>query len=181
MAVRKARDLLTWLACQRGRPVAREAAMEILWPGEDPASCSNRLSVALSTVRSVLDPHRKFGPGDLVAAEARYTGDVCEDSPYAEWLEPLREEARAVHQALLRELASRAEEADDPDRAVRYLLRLLERDAYDEAAHLDLVRTLTGARRHGEARRRYRLYAEAMRELDVEPAPLSRTQRLGTP
>ncbi|MFI7636099.1 tetratricopeptide repeat protein [Nonomuraea sp. NPDC049400] len=208
---RKARDLLTWLACQRGRPVAREAAMEILWPGEDPASCSNRLSVALSTVRSVLDPQRKFGPGEfvradkysiqlvglrtdveeflsaaaealasqdedlLVAAEARYTGDVCEDSPYAEWLEPLREEARAVHQALLRELASLAEEADDPDRAVRYLLRLLERDAYDEAAHLDLVRTLTRARRHGEARRRYRLYAEAMRELDVEPAPLSLT------
>ncbi|NUW39521.1 tetratricopeptide repeat protein [Nonomuraea rhodomycinica] len=206
---RKARDLLTWLACQRGRAVAREAAMEILWPGEDPASCSNRLSVALSTVRSVLDPQRKFGPGEfvradkysiqlvglrtdveeflcaaaealasqdeelLVAAEARYTGDVCEDSPYAEWLEPLREEARAVHQALLRELASRAEKDDDPDRAVRYLLRLLERDAYDEAAHLDLVRTLTGARRHGEARRRYRLYAEAMRELDVEPAPLS--------
>ncbi|MFI6921815.1 tetratricopeptide repeat protein [Nonomuraea spiralis] len=208
---RKARDLLTWLACQRGRTVAREAAMEILWPGEEPASCSNRLSVALSTVRSVLDPHRKFGPGEfvradkysiqlvglrtdveeflsaaaealasededlLVAAEARYTGDVCEDSPYAEWLEPLREEARAVHQALLRVLASLAEEADDPDRAVRYLLRLLERDAYDEAAHLDLVRTLTGARRHGEARRRYRLYAEAMRELDVEPAPLSLT------
>ncbi|MEU1726303.1 tetratricopeptide repeat protein [Nonomuraea sp. NPDC005692] len=208
---RKARDLLTWLACQRGRTVAREAAMEILWPGEEPASCSNRLSVALSTVRSVLDPQRKFGPGEfvradkysiqlvglrtdveeflsaaaealasededlLVAAEARYTGDVCEDSPYAEWLEPLREEARAVHQALLRELASLAEEADDPDRAVRYLLRLLERDAYDEAAHLDLVRTLTKARRHGEARRRYRLYAEAMRELDVEPAPLSLT------
>ncbi|MEV3984101.1 tetratricopeptide repeat protein [Nonomuraea sp. NPDC049758] len=208
---RKARDLLTWLACQRGRTVAREAAMEILWPGEEPASCSNRLSVALSTVRSVLDPQRKFGPGEfvradkysiqlvglrtdveeflcaaaealaaededlLVAAEARYTGDVCEDSPYAEWLEPLREEARAVHQALLRELASLAEAADDPDRAVRYLLRLLERDAYDEAAHLDLVRTLTKARRHGEARRRYRLYAEAMRELDVEPAPFSLT------
>ncbi|MCP2343923.1 tetratricopeptide repeat protein [Nonomuraea roseoviolacea] len=208
---RKARDLLTWLACQRGRPVAREAAMEILWPGEDPTSCSNRLSVALSTVRSVLDPQREFGPGEfvradkysiqlvglrtdveeflsaaaealasqdedlLVAAEARYTGDVCEDSPYAEWLEPLREEARAVHQALLRELAALAQEADDPDRAVRYLLRLLERDSYDEAAHLDLVRTLTGARRHGEARRRYRLYAEAMRELDVEPVPLSLT------
>ncbi|MFI7465144.1 tetratricopeptide repeat protein [Nonomuraea sp. NPDC049646] len=208
---RKARDLLTWLACQRGRTVAREAAMEILWPGEEPASCSNRLSVALSTVRSVLDPQRKFGPGEfvradkysiqlvglrtdveeflcaaaealaagdedlLVAAEARYTGDVCEDSPYAEWLVPLREEARAVHQALLRELAALAEAADDPDRAVRYLLRLLERDAYDETAHLDLVRTLTKARRHGEARRRYRLYAEAMRELDVEPAPLSLT------
>ncbi|MFF4189823.1 tetratricopeptide repeat protein [Nonomuraea sp. NPDC001831] len=206
---RKARDLLTWLACQRGRTVAREAAMEVLWPGEEPASCSNRLSVALSTVRSVLDPQRKFGPAEfvradkysiqlvglrtdveeflcaaagalaagdedlLVAAEARYTGDVCEDSPYAEWLEPLREEARAVHQALLRELAALAEQADDPDRAVRYLLRLLERDSYDEAAHLDLVRTLTKARRHGEARRRYRLYAEAMRELDVEPAPFT--------
>ncbi|MFI6317674.1 tetratricopeptide repeat protein [Nonomuraea sp. NPDC050556] len=204
---RKARDLLTWLVCQRGRPVAREAAMEVLWPGEEPAKCANRLSVALSTVRSVLDPQRKFGEfvrADkytiqltglrvdveeflsaaakalesqdddlLVAAEARYTGNVCEDSPYCDWLEPLREEALAVYQALLRKLAVRAQQVDDHDRAVRYLLRLLERDGFDEVAHLDLVRTLTRARRHGEARRRYRIYVEAMGELGVEPAPLS--------
>ncbi|MEV0417953.1 tetratricopeptide repeat protein [Streptosporangium canum] len=205
---RKARDLLAWLVCQRGRSVAREVAMEALWPGEDPGRCANRLSVALSTVRSVLDPQRKFGAGEFVrgdkhtiqlvglrvdveeflsaaadalaaqdddllsSAEARYTGDVCEDSPYSEWLEPLREEARAVYQALLRTLASRAQQAAEHDRAVRYLLRLLERDAYDERAHLDLVRTLTMARRHGEARRRYRMYIEAMGELGVEPAPL---------
>ncbi|MFG3437843.1 tetratricopeptide repeat protein [Nonomuraea sp. NPDC047897] len=205
---RKARDLLTWLVCQRGRPVAREAAMEALWPGEDPARCANRLSVALSTVRSVLDPQRKFGAGEFVRgdkytirlaclrvdveeflaaatealaaqdedllafAEARYTGDVCADSPYSAWLEPLREEARAVHQALLRSLASRAQQVSDHDRAVRHLLRLLEGDAYDEEAHLDLVRTLSMARRHGEARRRYRVYVEAMGELGVEPAPL---------
>lgn len=205
---RKARDLLTWLVCQRGRPVARESAMEALWPGEDPVRCANRLSVALSTVRSVLDPQRKFGAGEFVrgdkytirlvglrvdveeflsaatealathdddllaAAEARYTGDVCEDSPYTEWLEPLREEARAVYQAVLRTLACRAQQAAEHDRAVRYLLRLLERDPFDEEAHLDLVRTLTMARRHGEARRRYRMYVEAMGELGVEPAPL---------
>lgn len=175
--------------------------------GEEPAKCANRLSVALSTVRSVLDPQRKFGEfvrADkytiqltglrvdveeflsaaakalesqdddlLVAAEARYTGDVCEDSPYCDWLEPLREEALPVYQALLRKLAFRAQQVDDHDRAVRYLLRSLERDGFDEVAHLDLVRTLTQARRHGEARRRYRIYVEAMGELGVEPAPLT--------
>ncbi|WP_157250236.1 tetratricopeptide repeat protein [Nonomuraea typhae] len=205
---RKARDLLAWLVCQRGRPVAREAAVEVLWPGEDPVGCANRLSVALSTVRSILDPQRTFGPGAfvradkyaiqldglrvdveeflaaaaealraedddlLVAAEARYTGDVCEDSPYHGWLEPLREEARAVHQAVLRKIASRARRAGEHDTAIRYLLRLLERDAYDEAAHLDLTLTLIRARRHGEARRRYRIYVEAMADLGVEPAPM---------
>ncbi|MGW5688287.1 tetratricopeptide repeat protein [Nonomuraea sp. NPDC003754] len=152
---RKARDLLTWLVCQRGRLVAREAAMEALWPEEDPSRCANRLSVALSTVRSVLDPQRKFGAGEFVrgdkhtvqlvglrvdveeflsaaealaahdddllaSAEALYTGDVCEDSPYSGWLEPLREEARAVYQALLRALASRARQAAEHDGAVRY-------------------------------------------------------------
>jgi LuxR family transcriptional regulator, maltose regulon positive regulatory protein len=54
---------------------------------------------------------------------------------------------------------------------VRYLLRILERDAHDEQAHLDLMRTLSAAGRHGEARRRYHAYAAAMDEISVEPAP----------
>jgi DNA-binding SARP family transcriptional activator len=54
---------------------------------------------------------------------------------------------------------------------VRYLLRMLERDPYDEDAHLALVGALRAAGRHGEARRRYRTYEDRMSELDVEPAP----------
>jgi DNA-binding SARP family transcriptional activator len=59
----------------------------------------------------------------------------------------------------------------DADTAVRLYLRVLERDPFDEAAHLSLVTVLASVGRHGEARRRYQVYAERMAELDLEAAP----------
>lgn len=56
---KKARDLLKILVARRGRPVPREQLMELLWPDEDPVKAANRLSVLLSTVRSVVDPDRQ--------------------------------------------------------------------------------------------------------------------------
>jgi DNA-binding SARP family transcriptional activator len=53
----------------------------------------------------------------------------------------------------------------DYDAAVRYYLRILERDAFDERAHLGLVAALQREGRHGEARRQYRAYAARMVEL----------------
>jgi DNA-binding SARP family transcriptional activator len=53
---RKARDLLKLLIACRGRPAPRERVLETLWPDEDPARTSNRLAVALSILRTVLDP-----------------------------------------------------------------------------------------------------------------------------
>jgi ATP/maltotriose-dependent transcriptional regulator MalT/DNA-binding SARP family transcriptional activator len=216
----KARDLLKVLVARRGRAVPREALMEALWPDEDPAKLSNRLSVALSTVRTVLDPDRRH-PGDrfvkadkhvvalahvpvdveeflaaaaggldrfargeraealslLTAAEAAFTGDFLEDDPYEDWAVSLREEARAAYLAVARTLARAAAEAAEHDQAVRYHLRVLERDAYDEEAHLGLVATLVAAGRHGEARRRYRIYGEQMGELGVEAAPFPSARR----
>ncbi|HEY1643319.1 MAG TPA: BTAD domain-containing putative transcriptional regulator [Streptosporangiaceae bacterium] len=55
---RKARDLLKLLAARRGRAVTRDAAAEALWPGPVTGPLGNRLSVALSTIRKVLDPDR---------------------------------------------------------------------------------------------------------------------------
>src|SRR4029079_18655500 len=55
--------------------------------------------------------------------------------------------------------------------ATRYYLRILERDPYDEGAHLGLVAALVAAGRHGEARRRYGFYAAKMEEIAVEAAP----------
>lgn len=55
---RKARQLLKMLVSQRGRPLHREQAIEALWPDTDVADLSNRLAVALSTLRSVLDPEK---------------------------------------------------------------------------------------------------------------------------
>jgi len=89
----------------------------------------------------------------------------------------LREEARVVYLAVARTLARSAAAAGEHDLAVRYHLRVLERDAYDEEAHLGLVATLAAAGRHGEARRRYRIYGQKMDELGVEPTPFPSASR----
>lgn len=213
---RKARDLLKILVARRGRPTPRDVLMESLWPGEAAGPLSNRLSVALSTLRAVLDPERRrpsdhfvaaitdavalrletvavdveaflaaaaeslqrFRVGDaagaragLEAAETSYTGDFLEEELYEDWAAPLREEARAAYLAVVGALAELAEASEDADAAVRYRLRILERDAYDEGAHLGLTRGLSASGRHGEARRAYRRYVARMAEIGVEAAP----------
>jgi DNA-binding SARP family transcriptional activator/ATP/maltotriose-dependent transcriptional regulator MalT len=68
---RKARDLLKVLVARRGRPITRDAAAEAMWPEEDPEPLGNRLSVALSIIRKVLDPARRHPPDYYVVADAR--------------------------------------------------------------------------------------------------------------
>ena len=204
---KKARDMLKMLAARRGHPVARDELIEALWPEEDPARTGNRLSVALSTLRSVLDPQRELlqdhfvvaadgavrlsldaveldvesfletaelglrawrsGGEDalslLEAADGAYTGDFLEEERYEDWAEPLRREALAVYVEVLRALA-------EATGAPKYFLRIIERDRYDEQAHLGLVCALAAAGAHGEARRAYRSYLSAMQELGSEPA-----------
>ena len=60
---KKAQSLLKILVSRSGHPVPRDVLKEKLWPDADPATLANRLSVALSTVRAILDPDRRF-PGD---------------------------------------------------------------------------------------------------------------------
>jgi DNA-binding SARP family transcriptional activator len=75
---RKARDLLRILVSRRGRPVPREHLMGLLWgDGEDPGRLAHRLSVALSTVRVVLDPDR-LAPADhfVLADQASVALDI---------------------------------------------------------------------------------------------------------
>ena len=188
--------------------------MDALWPGEDPVKVRNRLSVALSTLRAVLDPDKRFEPDQFVRAdrdcvsldldnlvvdveifvheasaglalrasqpgaaserleyaESLYAGDFLEEDPYEDWAVAVREEARAAYIASARALAEDAGAAGEHSAAASYLLRVLERDAYDEQAHLALVTALATAGRHGEARRGYRRYAGRMAEIGVEPA-----------
>jgi ATP/maltotriose-dependent transcriptional regulator MalT/DNA-binding SARP family transcriptional activator len=213
---KKARDLLKMLLARRGHPTPREALMEALWPEGDVGVLANRLSVALATVRSVLDPNKRFDPGhfivtdnesvglrienlqvdvesflkqvnrgfrlkradriteavkELAGAEAAYTGDFLEEDVYEDWAAPLREEARAAYLDTARTLAQEAKSLGDLQSAQRFVLRILEHDVYDEDAHLERVSTLVAARRHGEARRAYRIYCARMDEIDVEAAP----------
>ena len=75
-------------------------------------------------------------PGARGAPRARYAGDFLEEDPYEDWAVGLREEAQAAYISVTRLLADGAAAAGDADGATRYYLRILERDAYDEAAHV---------------------------------------------
>ncbi|MGB8858123.1 MAG: tetratricopeptide repeat protein [Ilumatobacteraceae bacterium] len=65
---KKARDLFKMLVVLDGRPLPRDQAIDRLW-GDDSAA-SNKLSVALATMRSVLDPDKRFDPDHFVQADA---------------------------------------------------------------------------------------------------------------
>ncbi|MER7753808.1 BTAD domain-containing putative transcriptional regulator [Kitasatospora sp. NPDC097643] len=104
----------------------------------------------------------------LTAAEALYVGEFMPDDPYTDWTQELRDEAQTAYVSVLR---ARVARSSDVDQRVSCLLRILRCDAYDEEAHLELVRSLRRAGRHGEARRRYRSYARCMHEIGVAPAP----------
>ncbi|SMD23807.1 DNA-binding transcriptional activator of the SARP family [Kibdelosporangium aridum] len=107
----------------------------------------------------------------LTVAEAAYTGDFLEEDPYEDWATELRAEARLTYLQVAAALADHCTRAGDHVGASRYCLRILERDRYDEAAHLTLVRALVAVGSHGEARRRYGTYVSRMQEIDVEPVP----------
>src|ERR1019366_8349918 len=66
---KRARELLKLLIARRGRPAPRGYLMETLWPFEDSERVANRLSVALTTVRGVLDPQRRFSPEHFLSAD----------------------------------------------------------------------------------------------------------------
>jgi DNA-binding SARP family transcriptional activator len=105
----------------------------------------------------------------LAAADRDYTADVFEDEPYADWAGPLREHGRAAHLNALRLLAEIDRAAGSGATALVHLLRLLERDPYDEPAHRAVVRILVLGGQHGEARRAFSRYREAMAAIGVRP------------
>ena len=63
---RKARDVLRVLACRGERGIGRDRLGALVWPDAD--AVGNRLSVALSHVRSVLDPERRVTESVVVSA-----------------------------------------------------------------------------------------------------------------
>ncbi len=71
---KKARELLKILVSMRGRTQHREVIMDLLWPGDDPSKAANRLSVALSTVRSILDPGKANEPDRYIVGDRDSVG-----------------------------------------------------------------------------------------------------------
>lgn len=64
---RKSRDALKILAGRRGRSITRESLADHLWPDSD--GSGNRLSVVLSTLRSVLDPAKAHASDHYLCAD----------------------------------------------------------------------------------------------------------------
>jgi DNA-binding SARP family transcriptional activator len=144
----------------------------------NPAQVHVDVEEFLTQATAALDADRAKEPDAttrLAAAVTAHTGDFLEDDPYQHWATTLAEEVRATHIALLRALAARLREALDTDAVVRYTLRLLEQDPYDEEAHLTLVTVLQDAGRLGQARHHYHNYVQRMKEIDVQPHPLPHT------
>jgi len=98
-------------------------------------------------------------------------GEFLEEHVYDDWAVSLREEARSAFVEIATILGEADSRAGDHDGAARHYLRILERDPYDERTHLDLIRAMIAAGRHGAARRLYGSYVSRMAELDVEPEP----------
>lgn len=212
---RVARELLGVLVASRGRRISREQLVERFWPNDDSSKAANRLSVALSTIRNVLDPERahptdhylradrtavalsddhlsidviefldqaaegrrlvsngdrEHGLALLAAAERLYVGEFFPEEPYADWAFTLREEARVAYLAIAGLLADEAAATGDHESAARRYLRMLERDEFEETAHLGVVSAMSALQRHGTARRLYATYATRMAELGIEPA-----------
>lgn len=215
---RIARKVLGMLAANRGAPLHREVLIERLWPDDALEKGSNRLSVALSTIRTVFDPDRTHGADHFLVADrdsvaldldeidldierlyeeskrgkallasgsteeglaalrfaaALYTGELLGEFPYAEWATAPREEARMEVISMAFILARSESEKGNRDAAARWYLRILEQDAYNEPAHLQLIKEMVASGRHGAARRLYGIYVSRMDELGVEPVAFS--------
>lgn len=128
--------------------------------------------VALAEAALELDRARQEDAAPvLAAAEAAYRGDLLEEDPYEDWAAPLREEARSLYVEVARRLAAGATKSGRDDAAARYHRRILERDEYDEDAHLGLIVSLAKSGRHGEARRRYAVYSSRLDSIGIEPGP----------
>lgn len=82
------RALLKLLALQRGHSISQARLLALLWPQRDDTAAADRLHVAVSRLRRVLDPDRRAPPGVplvqrtgagyLLAADARTWVDAEE-------------------------------------------------------------------------------------------------------
>ena len=84
-------------------------------------------------------------------------------------LEAAREEVRAAWQRSVRRLASLRRKAGRVGDYQNLLVRLLAADRYDDTSHRLLVASLVGSGRHGEARRAFARWAEAMQDIGAPP------------
>ena len=127
---KRARDLLKLLVARRGRPASRAYLMETMWPDEDPDRVANRLSVALSTIRGVLDPERRAADECLVADKDSVALNIAGVEIDLEWFLTTAAQGLASLRRGDTEIAVPALEAA----AAAYCGDFLEENPYDDWA-----------------------------------------------
>ncbi|HEX6148194.1 tetratricopeptide repeat protein [Nocardioides sp.] len=116
----------------------------------------------------------------LADIDARFQGEPFDDEPGEEWADAAREEVRAAWQRSVRRLAALRRKAGRVGDYQGLLVRLLAADRYDDTSHRLLVASLVDSGRHGEARRAFSRWTEAMREIGApgpDPTILERRPR----
>jgi DNA-binding SARP family transcriptional activator len=127
----------------------------------------------LGTARDALRLHRKgdpLAPDALGRADDLYRGDFLPEDLYQDWAVAMREQAAAAFVAVERALAERAVIEGNRHVAAACYRRILEKDAYDEEAHLGLIDCLSAGGQHGEAGHCYRRYCQQMKDIGIPPA-----------
>ncbi len=158
---KKARDLLQMLIAGRGRPVPRDELIHLLWAPatrDEERKAAHRLAVALSTLRAVLDPHKRApqdyyilaSQKDIAADLGKLTVDVEDLFARARYGSQLRERGQLSDAWTV---LTRAEQAyvGEAFAAEPYAdwTRPLREEAH--AAHLRILRMLVDlAQRTGE-------------------------------
>jgi len=110
------RELLAYLALQRGRPVPRDRILEALWPDNDPAKSISSFHKALHRLRKGLTAQDGLPPGLTIVTERQ--GEYLL-APEAVWVDAL-----AFEEAL--DEAARAAQAGEEDRHGALLRRALD-------------------------------------------------------
>jgi DNA-binding SARP family transcriptional activator len=197
--LRKACTLVKLLALAPQHRLAREQALDLLWPDLPPAAAANNLRGAIHVARQALAGAEISTDGRLLAlptaatdvaefeaaadlarrrrdpdaawqAVDLYTGDLLPEDRYEDWLAEPREALRATYQALLLLLARLEGERGQAADAIAALERLVAHDPLHERAHRDLMRLYLAAGQRVRALRQYERLREAMRrDLDLEP------------
>ena len=103
----------------------------------------------------------------LEAAAAMHTGEFLEEDVAEDWSVDIRDEVETLGHEVIRVLAFALQDGPDPQRSVPWLARLLTYDPFDESIYAAMMRVLSSAGRHGEARRHHHAYVLRMREIGV--------------
>ncbi|HSN90416.1 MAG TPA: BTAD domain-containing putative transcriptional regulator, partial [Anaeromyxobacteraceae bacterium] len=201
---RRPADLLRLVALSPGHVVAREEAIDALWPDKDPASGANNLHRALYDLRQILggrwvdiergrislrreawvdvDAFERAieagGRENWALAVSLYRGDLAPEDRESPWLAPRRAALRGRFAEAAFPRAIELTRAGDAGEAVPLLRRLLGVFPASEEAHRLLMRLLAEVGRRADALRQYDACEAALQAAALgPPGPETRALR----